>query len=97
MGIIGWIVFGFVVGLLARAITPGNDSMGFVATSILGIVGAMVAGWLGTALGWYERDSATGIISATIGAIIVLFVYRAATGRRLGGRGSTSDRDRFAA
>lgn len=98
MGIIGWIIFGFVVGLLARAIMPGRDSMGFGATAVLGILGGLVAGWLGTALGWYTADSGAGLIAATIGAIVVLGIYNAVVGRRRTRLTDTkSGRDRFAA
>ena len=98
MGILGWVVFGFVVGLLARAIMPGRDTMGFVATTVLGIIGALAAGWVGTVFGWYDRDSGTGLIAATLGAILVLTIYNGVTGRRRP-RGiiDKTDRDRFAA
>lgn len=98
MGILGWIVFGFVVGLLARAIMPGRDRMGLIATTVLGIIGAVVAGWIGHALGWYERDSGAGLIAATVGALIVLGIYNAVVGRRRHvGVIDRHDRDRFAA
>lgn len=101
MGIIGWIVFGLIVGLLARAIMPGKDSMGLVATAILGIVGAVAAGWAGRALGWYEQNSGAGLIASIIGSIVVLFIYNAVVTGRNKRRGVTSvnksDRDRFAA
>jgi uncharacterized membrane protein YeaQ/YmgE (transglycosylase-associated protein family) len=82
MTIFGWILFGFVVGLIARAIMPGRDSMGFVGTTFLGIVGALVAGWFGQAMGWYAPDQGAGFISATIGAVAVLAIYYAVVGRR---------------
>ena len=91
LGIIGWIIFGFVVGLIARAILPGRDAMGFVATTLLGIVGAVLGGWLGRVFGWYAPGEAAGLIAATVGAIIVLAIYNAvARGRatkRLPGEG----------
>jgi uncharacterized membrane protein YeaQ/YmgE (transglycosylase-associated protein family) len=77
LGIIGWIVFGFVVGLIARAILPGRDEMGFVATTLLGIIGAVIGGYVGRFLGWYATGEAAGLIVATLGAIVVLASYNA--------------------
>lgn len=74
MDIIVMIVVGFIVGLIARAIMPGDQKMGIVLTTILGIVGAVVAGYLGRALGWYAPGEAAGWIAAVIGAIIVLAI-----------------------
>jgi uncharacterized membrane protein YeaQ/YmgE (transglycosylase-associated protein family) len=75
MGIISMIVVGFIVGLLARAIMPGDQRMGWIMTSILGIVGAFVAGYLGQAMGWYVPGEGAGWIGSIVGAIIVLFIY----------------------
>lgn len=97
MGIIGWIVFGFIVGLLARAIMPGRDSMGLIATTLLGIVGGLLAGWAGTALGWYDSSSGAGIFASVVGAIIVLAIYHAVVRRRARSSLTKNDRDRFAA
>jgi uncharacterized membrane protein YeaQ/YmgE (transglycosylase-associated protein family) len=69
MGVLGWILFGFVVGLIARAIMPGRDPLGLVGTTLLGIVGALCAGWIGQALGWYTATDGAGFIAATIGAV----------------------------
>jgi len=74
MGIIVMIVVGFIVGLIARAIMPGEQKLGIIMTTILGIVGALVAGYLGQALGWYETGEPAGWIASVIGAIIVLAV-----------------------
>lgn len=82
MGIIGMIVVGFIVGLLARAIMPGDQKMGIIMTIILGIVGALVAGYLGSAMGWYAQGEPAGWIASTVGAIIVLFIYGLATKKR---------------
>ena len=82
MSALGWILFGFVVGLIARAIMPGRDPLGFVGTTILGIIGALGAGWVGHALGWYASDEGAGFVSATLGAIIVLAAYYFIVGRR---------------
>ena len=83
MAILGWILFGFVVGLLARALMPGNDPMGLIGTTVLGIVGALAGGWLGQAAGWYGPDQGAGFLSATLGAVAVLGVYHLFSRRRL--------------
>jgi uncharacterized membrane protein YeaQ/YmgE (transglycosylase-associated protein family) len=78
MGIIWTIIIGFVAGIIAKFIMPGdNEPSGFVMTTILGIVGAFVASFLGQALGWYGPEDGAGLIGAVIGAIIVLFIYGA--------------------
>lgn len=74
MSIIIMIIVGFIVGLLARAIMPGDQNMGIIMTTILGIVGAVVAGFLGQKLGWYVPGEPAGWIGSVVGAIIVLFV-----------------------
>lgn len=81
MHILGWILMGFVAGLIARAVMPGRDPMGVIGTTVLGIVGALIAGWLGRVLGWYRAGEGAGFISATIGAVIVLAIYYAVVGR----------------
>jgi uncharacterized membrane protein YeaQ/YmgE (transglycosylase-associated protein family) len=76
MGIIWTIVIGFVAGVIAKFIMPGDkEPKGFILTTILGIVGAFVASYLGQALGWYEPGQGAGLIGAIVGAIIVLFVW----------------------
>lgn len=82
MGIIGTIIIGFIVGLVARFVKPGRDSMGFVFTTLLGIVGAVVATYLGQAMGFYYPGEPAGFIGAVIGAVIVLVVAHAIMGRR---------------
>ena len=83
MGIIWTILIGLIAGVLAKLITPGdNEPSGFILTTILGIVGAFVATFLGQALGWYEAGEGAGLIGATVGAIIVLLVWGALAGRR---------------
>ena len=79
MGLIVTIIVGLVVGLIARAIMPGNQSMGLIMTTILGIVGALVASYGGGALGLYPVGSPVGWIASVIGAIIVLWIYGMAT------------------
>ena len=82
MGIISMIIVGFIVGLLARAIMPGDQKMGIIMTIILGIIGAVVAGYLGGALGLYAPGEGAGWIGSIVGAIIVLFVYGLIAGKR---------------
>lgn len=74
MSIIIMIIVGFIVGLIARAIMPGDQNMGIIMTTILGIIGAVVAGFLGQSLGWYAAGEPAGWIASVVGAIIVLFV-----------------------
>jgi uncharacterized membrane protein YeaQ/YmgE (transglycosylase-associated protein family) len=74
--IIGTIVIGFIVGVIAKLLMPGRDPGGFIVTTLLGIVGAFVATYLGQAIGWYRPDQAAGFIGAVVGAIILLIVYR---------------------
>ena len=75
MGIIGMIIVGFIVGLIARAIMPGEQKLGIILTTVLGIVGSVVAGYLGSALGFYAPGEGAGWIGSIVGALIVLFVY----------------------
>lgn len=76
MSIIGTIIIGFVAGVIAKFIMPGdNEPSGFILTTILGIVGAFVASYLGQALGWYGNGEGAGLIGAAVGAIIVLAVW----------------------
>jgi uncharacterized membrane protein YeaQ/YmgE (transglycosylase-associated protein family) len=83
MGILWTIIIGFVAGVLAKLITPGdNEPSGFILTTLLGIVGAFVASYLGQALGWYHAGEGAGLIGATVGAIIVLLVWGVIAGRR---------------
>lgn len=92
---IGFIITGFIVGLLARAIMPGKDKMGILATTLLGIVGAFLAGWLGRAVGWYGAGDSAGFITSTIGAIIVLAIANFFRKRSRGAiPGSVKDKDR---
>jgi uncharacterized membrane protein YeaQ/YmgE (transglycosylase-associated protein family) len=74
-GIIYTIIIGFVAGLLARAIYPGEQKLGIIVTIILGIVGSWVANLIGNALGWYHSGDAAGLIGSVVGAVIVLAVY----------------------
>jgi uncharacterized membrane protein YeaQ/YmgE (transglycosylase-associated protein family) len=83
MGILWTIIIGFLAGVIAKFIMPGdNEPSGFILTTILGIVGAFVATFLGQALGWYRADEGAGFVGAIVGAIIVLFIYGMIAGRR---------------
>lgn len=75
MGIISMIIVGFIVGLIARAIMPGDQKLGFILTVLLGIVGSVLAGYLGSTMGWYAVGQGAGWIGSIVGAIIVLFIY----------------------
>jgi uncharacterized membrane protein YeaQ/YmgE (transglycosylase-associated protein family) len=76
MAVLGWIVFGLVVGIVAKLLMPGKDPGGFIVTMLLGVVGAMIGGFLGRALGFYGPNQAAGFLMSVLGAILVLFVYR---------------------
>ena len=76
MGIIWTIIIGFVAGIIAKLIHPGpNEPSGFILTTVLGIVGAFVATFLGKALGWYRADEGAGLIGAVVGAVVVLVIW----------------------
>ncbi|HYF08189.1 MAG TPA: GlsB/YeaQ/YmgE family stress response membrane protein [Acetobacteraceae bacterium] len=77
MGIIGTIIIGFIAGLVAKFLHPGRDPGGFIITTLLGIVGAVVATYLGQAIGWYRAGEGAGFIGAVVGAVIVLAIYSA--------------------
>ena len=82
MGIIWTIIIGFVVGIVAKFLMPGRDPAGFIITALIGIVGSVVATYLGRAMGFYQAGESAGFIAAVLGAIILLFVYRLVTGKR---------------
>jgi uncharacterized membrane protein YeaQ/YmgE (transglycosylase-associated protein family) len=82
MTIIWAIIIGLIVGIVAKLLMPGRDPGGFIVTALLGIVGALVATFLGQAMGIYAAGQSAGFIGAVIGAIIVLFIYRLVRGRR---------------
>lgn len=76
MNIIIWILFGLVVGVVAKLLMPGRDPGGFIVTILLGIAGAFLGGFIGRALGFYGPGEAAGFIMATLGAILILILYR---------------------
>jgi uncharacterized membrane protein YeaQ/YmgE (transglycosylase-associated protein family) len=83
MHIIWTIIIGFIAGVIAKFITPGkNEPSGFILTTILGIVGAFVATYLGQAIGWYRADEGAGLIGAVVGAVIILLIWGFIAGRR---------------
>lgn len=83
MGILWTLIIGLVVGAIAKLIMPGRDPGGIIVTMLIGVAGALLAGFLGRALGWYsDVAQGPGIIASVIGAIILLFLYRLLTGRR---------------
>jgi len=79
---LGWIVVGAIAGILAKAIMPGKDPGGCIVTILLGVGGALLAGFVGNSLGWYTQGQAGGFIAATLGAILILFIYRLLMRRR---------------
>ncbi|PYM16921.1 MAG: GlsB/YeaQ/YmgE family stress response membrane protein [Candidatus Rokuibacteriota bacterium] len=76
MDVLLWIVFGLVVGIVAKLLMPGRDPGGIVITIILGIVGAMLGGWIGRVMGLYREGEAAGFLMAVVGAIVILALYR---------------------
>jgi uncharacterized membrane protein YeaQ/YmgE (transglycosylase-associated protein family) len=80
-GIIGWIVFGLIVGAIAKLLMPGRDPGGIVVTMLLGIAGAVAGGYLGRALGWYGPNDGAGFLMSLVGAIILLWIYRLVVSR----------------
>jgi uncharacterized membrane protein YeaQ/YmgE (transglycosylase-associated protein family) len=83
MHILGWIVFGLVVGVVAKFLMPGRDPGGFIITALLGMVGAVVGGFVGRMIGLYGEGDPIGFIMAVLGSIVVLVVYRVTMGRTL--------------
>lgn len=81
-GFIGWILLGALAGGLAKLIMPGRDPGGCIVTILLGVAGALLAGFIGNALGWYSQGQAGGFIAAVLGAILILVIYRVIFRRR---------------
>lgn len=82
MGILGWILFGLIVGALAKLVMPGRDPGGIIVTMLLGIAGAVLGGFAGRALGLYQEGEAAGFLMSFLGAVILLVIYRMAIRRR---------------
>ncbi|HEY7188880.1 MAG TPA: GlsB/YeaQ/YmgE family stress response membrane protein [Vicinamibacterales bacterium] len=78
VGILGWIVFGLVVGIIAKLLMPGRDPGGFIVTILLGIGGAVLAGTIGRMVGWYQAGEPAGYLTAILGAVVLLALYRRA-------------------
>jgi uncharacterized membrane protein YeaQ/YmgE (transglycosylase-associated protein family) len=76
MSVLGWILFGLIVGIVAKFLMPGRDPGGFIVTILLGIVGALLGGWLGRAVGWYGEGDPVGFVMAVLGSIVLLALYR---------------------
>ena len=76
MSIIGWILFGLVVGIVAKFLMPGRDPGGFIVTILLGIAGALLGGYIGRAAGWYGEGDPVGFLVAVLGSIVLLLLYR---------------------
>ena len=83
MGILTWILFGLVIGVIAKLLMPGRDPGGFIITILLGIAGALLGGFLGRAMGFYGPDESAGWIVSILGAIILLALYRMMVRRRV--------------
>jgi uncharacterized membrane protein YeaQ/YmgE (transglycosylase-associated protein family) len=81
-GVLGWIIFGLIVGALAKLVMPGRDPGGIIITMALGIAGALVGGFVGRALGWYGPNDSAGFLMSLLGAILLLWIYRLLIARR---------------
>jgi uncharacterized membrane protein YeaQ/YmgE (transglycosylase-associated protein family) len=81
-GVIGWIVFGLIVGAIAKLLMPGKDPGGMIVTMLLGIAGALLGGFLGRSLGWYGPEDGAGFLMSLLGAVLLLVLYRMMVGRR---------------
>jgi uncharacterized membrane protein YeaQ/YmgE (transglycosylase-associated protein family) len=82
LSILGWIVFGLIIGAIAKLLMPGRDPGGFIVTIVLGIAGALLGGFLGRALGLYGPEDVAGFVMSLIGAIVLLLLYRLVIARR---------------
>ena len=81
-GVIGWIVIGLLAGAIAKLLMPGRDPGGCIVTILLGIAGALLAGFIGQAIGWFRPGEGAGFIAAIVGALLLLIVYRLVARRR---------------
>ncbi len=83
MGVLGWMLFGLIVGALAKLVMPGRDPGGIIVTMLIGITGALLGGWVGRAAGWYGPNDSAGFLMSFVGAIVLLAIYRLVVGRRV--------------
>jgi uncharacterized membrane protein YeaQ/YmgE (transglycosylase-associated protein family) len=81
-GVLGWIVFGLIVGVIAKLLMPGRDPGGFIVTMLLGIAGAVIGGFIGRALGFYGPNESASYLMSIVGAILLLWIYRMVATRR---------------
>ena len=81
-GVIGWIVIGLLAGAIAKLLMPGKDPGGCIVAVLLGVAGALLAGFIGKSIGWYDEGDAAGFIAAIVGAFLILLVYRLLLRRR---------------
>jgi uncharacterized membrane protein YeaQ/YmgE (transglycosylase-associated protein family) len=81
-GVLGWIIFGVIVGAIAKLLMPGRDPGGFIVTMLLGIAGAVTGGFVGRVLGWYGPNDGAGFFMSLIGAVLLLWIYRMMVSRR---------------
>jgi uncharacterized membrane protein YeaQ/YmgE (transglycosylase-associated protein family) len=81
-GVIGWIVFGLIVGVIAKLVMPGRDPGGIIVTMGLGIAGALIGGFVGRALNWYGPNDGAGFFMSLLGAVLLLWLYRMMVARR---------------
>jgi uncharacterized membrane protein YeaQ/YmgE (transglycosylase-associated protein family) len=81
VSLIGTLVVGLVVGLLARALKPGHDKLGWIMTALLGVAGSFLATYLGMAMGWYQQGEAAGWIASVVGAMLLLLAYSLVKGK----------------
>ena len=82
-GILGWILFGLIAGIIAKLLMPGKDPGGIIVTMLIGIAGALLGGFIGQAVGLYREGESAGMIMSVVGAIILLAIYRVMTRRRV--------------
>ncbi len=82
MHILWMFIIGLIIGAVAKLLMPGRDPGGFIVTALIGIAGSLIAGFIGTALGWYRNGQPAGFIASVLGAMLLLFLYRVAVGRR---------------
>lgn len=92
MAFLWMLIVGLVVGAIAKLFMPGRDPGGVIITMLIGIAGSLIAGFLGRAIGWYREGEPAGFIASILGAVLLLVIYRALTGRTGTGAGGRIDR-----